>query len=228
MKELKIGDEVKIRKDLKVGKTYGGVMVVPQMLKYCGKRATIYKALSNRVLLNGFNYFWSPKMFEPISKLKEKLIFRDDVTILIKDGKKYVTKCDKNDTYDREKGLLVVLAKANGYKYNDIQEMLKNAETQNKKVREVKRVAKVGEYIKVVNAKENSNMHGDGFAYKNGDILRVIDISLLTKNGLLTKTCTLKNKGSNYVLTKNYNILLPKEYVVLENYKPKNKNNNKR
>lgn len=130
MKELKIGDEVRIRKDLKVGKTYGGVMVVPQMLKYCGKRATIYKAFSSRVLLNEFDYFWSPKMFE----LDEKLIFRDDVTILIKkDGKKYVTKCDKNDTYDREKGLLVVLAKANGYNYNDIQEMLKNAEIQNNK-----------------------------------------------------------------------------------------------
>lgn len=193
MKELKIGDEIKIRKDLKVGKIYGGV------------------------LLNEFDCFWSPKMFES----DEKLIFRDDATILIKDGKKYVTKCDKNDTYDREKGLLVVLAKANGYNYNDIQEMLKNAEIQNKKVTEpkklteVKRVAKVGEYIKVVNAKENVNRHGDGFAYKNGDILRVIDVDLLTK------TCTLKNKGSNSAIFKDFNILLPSEYVVLENYQPK-------
>ena len=128
MKELKIGDEVRIRKDLKVGKIYGGFMVVPQMLKYCGKRAKIYKVFSNRVLLNEFDCVWSPKMFE----LDEKLIFRDDATILIKDGKKYVTKCDKNDTYDREKGLLVVLAKANGYNYNDIQEILKNAEIQGK------------------------------------------------------------------------------------------------
>lgn len=222
MKELKIGDKVRIRKDLKAGEKYGGVLVVPQMLKYCGKRATIYKAFSSGFWLNEFGYFWSPEMFEPISKLKEKLIFRDDVTILIKDGKKYVTKCDKNDTYDREKGLLVVLAKANGYNYNDIQEMLKNAETQNKQVTEVKRVAKVGEYIKVVNAKENINKHGDGFAYKNGDILRVINI------GLLTKTCTLKNKGSNYTFSKDYNLLFPSEYVVLEKYQPKNKNNNKR
>ena len=211
MKELKSGDEIKIRKDLKVGKIYGGVMVVPQMLKYCGKRTTIYKAFYSGFLLNEFDCFWSPKMFES----DEKLIFRDDATILIKDGKKYVTKCDKNDTYDREKGLLVVLAKANGYNYNDIQEMLKNAEIQNKKVREVKRVAKVGEYIKVVNAKENVNRHGDGFAYKNGDILRVIDVDLLTK------TCTLKNKGSNSAIFKDFNILLPSEYVVLENYQPK-------
>ena len=152
MKELKIGDKVRIRKDLKAGKTYGGVLVVPEMLKYCGKRATIKnKPFSSGFWLNEFPYFWSPKMFE----LDEKLIFRDDATILIKDGKKYVTKCDKNDTYDREKGLLVVLAKANGYNYNDIQEMLKNAEIQNKKVREVKRVAKVGEYVKIVNAEKS-------------------------------------------------------------------------
>ena len=213
MKELKIGDEVRIRKDLKAGEKYGKVLVVPQMLKYCGKRATIKnKPFSSGFCLNEFGYFWSPEMFE----LDEKLIFKDNATILIKDGKKYVTKCDKNDTYDREKGLLVVLAKANGYNYNDIQEMLKNAEIQSGgKVREVKRVAKVGEYIKVVNAKENGNKHGDGFAYKNGDILRVIDI------GLLTKTCTLKNKGSNSAISKDFNILLPSEYVVLENYQPK-------
>lgn len=191
MKELKIGDEIKIRKDLKVGKTYGGVLVIPQMLKYCGKRATIYKAFSSRVLLNEFDYFWSPKMFE----LDEKLIFRDDATILIKDGKKYVTKCDKNDTYDREKGLLVVLAKANGYNYNDIQEMLKNAEIQNKKVTEVKRVARVGEYVKIINAEKDSD-------YKNGDIFRIVsDYKGLVRYGHLLGQ-----------------FLYNDEYVVLENY----------
>lgn len=212
MKELKIGDKVRIRKDLKAGKKYGGILFVPHMLKYCGKKATIKNqpCFDGGFCLNEFSYFWSPEMFVS----KEKLIFRDNATILIKDGKKYVTKCDKNDTYDREKGLLVVLAKANGYNYNDIQEMLKNAEIQgkNKQVTEVKRVAKVGEYIKVVNAKENGNKHGDGFAYKNGDILRVINI------GLLTKTCTLKNKGSNFTFSEDYNLLFPSEYVVLENY----------
>ena len=80
----------------------------------------------------------------------------------------------------------------------------------------------MGEYIKVVDANKNVNKHSDGFAYKNGDILRVIDIDLLTK------TCTLKNKGSNSAISKDFNILLPNEYVVLENYQPKNKNNNKR
>ena len=60
MKELKIGDEVRIRKDLKVGKTYGGVMVVPQMLKYCGKRATIaQKCFSNTFILDKFPFRWT-------------------------------------------------------------------------------------------------------------------------------------------------------------------------
>ena len=197
MKELKIGDEVRIRKDLKAGEKYGKVLVVPQMLKYCGKRATIYKAFSCRVLLNEFGFCWTPEMFEPISKLKEKLIFRDDATILIKDGKEYVTKCDKNDTYDREKGLLVVLAKANGYNYNDIQEMLKSAEIQNKKVTEVKRVARMGEYVKIINAEKDSD-------YKNGDIFRIV---------------------SDYKGRVRYGNLFGQflhndEYVVLENYQP--------
>lgn len=97
MKELKIGDVVKIRKDLKVGKIYGGFMVVPQMLKYCGKRATIYKVFSDRVLLNEFDCVWSPKMFE----LDEKLIFRDDAFCEIHDI--------KTDEWYQRKDLIVDL-----------------------------------------------------------------------------------------------------------------------
>ena len=53
MKEFKIGDEVRIRKDLKAGKEYGGVIVIPPMLKYCGKKTTIKnKPFSGGFLLN--------------------------------------------------------------------------------------------------------------------------------------------------------------------------------
>ncbi len=68
----------------------------------------------------------------------DKLIFRDNATILIKDGKRYVAKCCKGDTYDREKGLLSVLAKAHGYTFNNLQEMLKSAEIQGEKSEVVK------------------------------------------------------------------------------------------
>ena len=124
---------------------------------------------------------------------------------MFKDGKKYVTKCDTSDTYDREKGLLMALAKANGYNYEAIQEMLKNATIKGKdmQVREVKRKAKAGEYVKIINAKDTYNN------YRNGDILKIIDADFYIRYG--------RYLGQ---------FLFDTEYVVLENYKPKEKKEN--
>lgn len=138
-----------------------------------------------------------------MAKFKDKLIFNGNATILFKDGKKYVTKCDASDTYDREKGLLTVLAKANGYNYEAIQEMLKNATIKGKdmQVREVRRRAKVGEYVKIINAKD--------IDYRNGDILKIIDEDSYVRYGRYLSQ-----------------FLYDTEYVVLENYKPKEKKEN--
>lgn len=140
-----------------------------------------------------------------MAKFKDKLIFNGNATILFKDGKKYVTKCDTSDTYDREKGLLTVLAKANGYNYEAIQEMLKNATIKGKdmQVREVRRRAKVGEYVKIINKK------GAFDNYRNGDILKIIDADFYVRYGYYTGQ-----------------FLFDTEYVVLENYKPKEKKEN--
>lgn len=69
-------------------------------------------------------------------------------------------------------------------------------------VREVKRKAKVGEYIKVVYAMPCL------IPYKNGDIFKV--------NCVTTSGCICKKSEENVGL-------LHKEYVVLENYKPEEK-----
>lgn len=74
---------------------------------------------------------WVP--FEDVREVADRIIFRDNTTILFKDGKKYIAKCCDGDTYDKEKGLLVCLAKAHGYTFNDLQEMLKGAEVQTNK-----------------------------------------------------------------------------------------------
>ena len=72
-------------------------------------------------------------------------------------------------------------------------------------VREVKRKAKVGEYIKIVDAKPM------GIPYKNGDIFRVY--------------CTDDHTGCicENIATGNGNCIYHEEYVVLENYKPEKK-----
>lgn len=70
-------------------------------------------------------------------------------------------------------------------------------------VREVKRKAKVGEYIKIVDAKPLFN------SYKNGDVFKVVSVH---KTGV-----EIKKDGT--LVTAAWH----SEYVVLENYKPEEK-----
>ena len=205
MTKFKVGDKVRVRKNLIPDTKYGDVYFVYSMKEMCGKIVTIKDFYSDNcnMYLKEIGYLWSPEMLEPVKE--DKLIFNGNATILFKDGKKYVTKCDASDTYDREKGLLTVLAKANGYNYETIQEMLKNATIKGKdmQVREVRRRAKVGEYVKIINAKDACNN------YRNGDILKIIDADFYVRYG-----CYLGE------------FLYDTEYVVLENYKPKEKKEN--
>lgn len=204
MTKFKVGDKVRVKKDLIPGEKYMCISVVYGMKRMCGKIATIKRVSPgyDYIVLEESDYLWSPGMLEPVI---DKLIFNGNATILFKDGKKYVTKCDTSDTYDREKGLLTVLAKANGYNYEAIQEMLKNATIKGKdmQVREVRRRAKVGEYVKIINAK------GAYDNYRNGDILKIIDVDNHIRYG--------RDLGQ---------FLFDTEYVVLANYKPKEKKEN--
>ena len=67
-------------------------------------------------------------------------------------------------------------------------------------VKEVKRNAKEGEYIKIVNAQNTKDK------YKNGDIIKVEKIGNVY--------------GEHYVIKRGYWSIAPDEYVVLEGYKP--------
>lgn len=147
------------------------------------------------------------------NKIINKLIFRDNATILIKDGERYVAKCCEGDTYDREKGLLVCLAKASGYTFDDLQRMLEDAEDQGNKpnnaVKEVKRQAKVGEYIKIIKK---------SFSFsKVGDILKVNKTGFECV-GILGKYHKRPTDNPYKMWTYTND-----EYVVLENYKPSKK-----
>lgn len=210
--KFKVGDRVRIREDLEIGKLYGKDIFVEKMACMRGRIATITTVFydGKKFRIKECGYEWTPEMVEVIPK--DKLIFRDNATILIKDGKRYVTKCDKDDVYDREKGLLIVLAKANGIKYADIQKILENAEIQGRdmKAREVSRPAKVGEYIKVIFPITS------GSAYSKGDIGKVLKRE---DDGVFVKT-----KGTYPTnIGGNTSYLFDEEYVVLENYKPKTK-----
>lgn len=61
---------------------------------------------------------------------KTEVIFNEPATILYKDGKKYVCKCDKEDKFSEELGLALCLLKSFGVSYSDFEEMLKGAKRQ--------------------------------------------------------------------------------------------------
>ena len=122
------------------------------------------------------------------------VIYRNDNKVVALDkstGEKAEAKCNPADEFDFRTGAKLAFNRLMG---EDVKS--------DNGVREVKRKAKVGEYVKVVNEKSVFN------TYKNGDIFKV---TYVTASG-----CICKNYDGDAGL-------LHEEYVVLENYKPEEK-----
>lgn len=141
------------------------------------------------------------KMFEIGSIFSDNLekvgsetivIYRNDNKVVALDkstGEKAEAKCNPADEFDFRTGAKLAFNRLMG---EDVKP--------DNGVREVKRKAKVGEYVKVVNAKPAIP------SYKNGDIFKVTYVT--------TSGCICKNSDGDTGLWHE-------EYVVLENYKPK-------
>lgn len=122
------------------------------------------------------------------------VIYRNDNKVIALDkstGEKAEAKCNPADEFDFRTGAKLAFNRLMG---EDVKP--------DNGVREVKRKAKVGEYIKVVYAMPCL------IPYKNGDIFKV--------NCVTTSGCICKKSEENVGLWH-------KEYVVLENYKPEEK-----
>lgn len=122
------------------------------------------------------------------------VIYRKDNKVIALDkstGEKAEAKCNPADEFDFRTGAKLAFNRLMG---EDVK--LDNG------VREVKRKANVGEYVKVVNEKSVFN------TYKNGEIFKV---TYVTRSG-----CICKNSEKKCGLWHE-------EYVVLENYKPEEK-----
>lgn len=131
--------------------------------------------------------------FDLVRKAKQEtiVIYRNDNKVVALDkttGKKAEAKCNPADEFDFRTGAKLAFNRLMG---EDVKP--------DNGVREVKRKAKIGEYVKVVNAKPAIH------SYKNGDIFKV---TYVTASG-----CICKNSDGDTGLWHE-------EYVVLENYKP--------
>lgn len=70
--KYKVGDKVKVRSDLKVGKIYGNQIFVKEMKKYRGRDATILEEHSNFYNIEedkDENWDWAEEMFEPVVEM---------------------------------------------------------------------------------------------------------------------------------------------------------------
>lgn len=136
------------------------------------------------------------KYFDLVRKAKQEtiVIYRNDNKVVALDkttGKKAEAKCNPADEFDFRTGAKLAFNRLMG----------EDAKPDDG-VREVKRKAKVGEYIKIVYAMPCL------IPYKNGDIFKVNCVTALG--------CICKKSDENVGLWH-------KEYVVLENYKPEEK-----
>lgn len=71
MKKYKVGDKVRIRKDLIIDEQYNDLTFVPSMAQYKGKVATITEIRFEDVYgidLDGCNWCWSDEMFEDVNE----------------------------------------------------------------------------------------------------------------------------------------------------------------
>lgn len=134
------------------------------------------------------------KCFDLVRKAKQEtiVIYRNDNKVVALDkstGEKAEAKCNPADEFDFRTGAKLAFNRLMG---EDVKS--------DNGVREVKRKAKVGEYIKIVDA------HPYLIPYKNGDIFKVISTGepgvVIEKDGTPVTSAWHR------------------EYVVLENYKP--------
>lgn len=130
------------------------------------------------------------------------------VSAVLFNGDTYVklanAKCSPDDTYDFNTGAELAFKRLL---------CIEGKPQEQPKVREVKRHAKVGEYVKVVDAKSVPYDSGKP-CRKNGDVIRIIDdfgYGVKFKDGY-------SQNGRSY-------LLYDSEYVVLENYNPDSENN---
>ena len=64
--KYKIGDKVRVRKDLEPGNFYGKDYYISSMDKFKGEKCIITDIWDQSYQINNFGYWWSEEMFESI------------------------------------------------------------------------------------------------------------------------------------------------------------------
>lgn len=112
MMKYKVGDKVRIRKDLTVDDNYDDVAdVVPQMLRYAGKVAFIRVACgyddTYKINIDGQHWWWTDKMFENVDTEVQKMnkcviidVYGENKVVARCGDKEGVARCHPSDNFD--------------------------------------------------------------------------------------------------------------------------------
>lgn len=191
MRKFKVGDVVKPNKKADENYTITTTSVVREAIVTELRDYTMDIKIIKGSCSVGEVFTVEEKYFDLVRKAKQEtiVIYRNDNKVVALDkttGEKAEAKCNPADEFDFRTGAKLAFNRLMG-------------EDAKPDDGEVKRKAKIGEYVKVVNAKPAIP------SYKNGDIFKVTYVT--------TSGCICKNSDGDTGLRHE-------EYVVLENYKP--------
>lgn len=74
--KYKVGDKVKVRSDLRVGKSYGEHTFVHDMFKFMGKIVTIESVWKQGYRIEEDAYWWTDEMLEPVEEMSAEEAIR--------------------------------------------------------------------------------------------------------------------------------------------------------
>jgi hypothetical protein len=198
-RKFKVGDIVKVKKNAAILniRTLGECGTVKKLLTDNYYSVEFDKFVGGHDCKGfakyGYGWNFAEDALDLVKHQNETIvIYRNDNKVVALDkstGEKAEAKCNPADEFDFRTGAKLAFNRLMG---EDVKS--------DNGVREVKRKAKVGEYIKIVDAKPFL------IPYENGEIFRVI--------GVKDATCEVENSVKRCRTWHD-------EYVVLENYKPK-------
>lgn len=74
--KYKVGDKVKVRSDLRVGKSYGEHAFVHDMFKFRGKIVTIESVWKQGYRIEEDAYWWADEMLEPVEEMSAEEVLK--------------------------------------------------------------------------------------------------------------------------------------------------------
>ena len=98
--KYKVGDKVRVRKDLKHGNSYGGTVYVSNMDKFKNEECVITSIDNKTYNINGSGYWWTDEMLEPVDDLLEYALEKLEMTKEELENEMINSQQDTQDTQD--------------------------------------------------------------------------------------------------------------------------------